>query len=106
MSRLGWLHTVAALVALGSGGVVLMREKGTGRHRQLGWVYAGSMVAQNVTAPAICRLTGRCGAFHAGALFSVATLAAGLLPAVRRRPADGWVEPHYYFMTYSYVGLL
>ena len=40
------------------------------------------------------------------ALFSLATVAAGVIPAVRRRPADTWVEYRYWWMTYSYLGLL
>src|SRR3712207_4566555 len=95
MTLLGPIHTVAALVAVASGAAVLLQPKGTRRHRQLGWTYVVSMVALNVTALSIYRLTGRFGAFHVAALVSVATLAAGLLPAVRRRPPDGWVESHY-----------
>src|SRR3712207_6703621 len=106
MTGIGWLHTLAALIALGAGAAVLLRRKGTRRHRQLGWLYAGSMLTLNVTALSIYRLTGRFGAFHVAALLSLATLAAGLIPALLPRRTEGWVQPHYYFMSYSYVGLL
>ena len=106
MNLLGWFHTLCALVALASGAAVLLRAKGTRRHRQMGWIYVGSMLAVNVTALMIYRLFGGFGPFHAAALLSLATVIAGIIPAVRRQPRDRWLERHYFFMTYSYVGLL
>jgi uncharacterized membrane protein len=106
MSPLGWLHTGCALAALASGAAVLLRRKGTRWHRRLGWVYAGSMVALNATALLIYRLSGTFGPFHVAALLSLATVAVGVLAAVRRQPADRWLVRHYYWMTFSYVGLV
>ena len=106
MSTIGWIHTACAVAALLAGAAVLLRPKGTPTHRRLGWLYVGSMAALNLTALLIYRLTGRFGPFHAAAILSLATVVAGVLAAVRRRPAGRWVERHYYWMTYSYVGLL
>jgi uncharacterized membrane protein len=105
MSPLGWLHTACALAALASGAGVLLRPKGTGAHRRLGWVYVGSMVALNATALLIYRLFGGFGPFHWAALASLATVVAGAWAARRRRPA-AWVARHYWWMTLSYVGLV
>jgi uncharacterized membrane protein len=104
MSTIGWFHFACALVALASGAAVLLRRKGNGAHRRLGWVYAGSMLLLNGTALVIYRLFGGFGPFHVAAVVSLATLAAGMVPAIRRRPAN-WVEHHYWWMTWSYVGL-
>lgn len=104
MSALGWMHTSFALMALVAGAAVVLRRKGTPHHRRLGWVYVGSMLGLNATALLIYRLFGGFGPFHVAALLSLATLAGGLWPALRRRP--GWVVRHYWWMTYSYVGLL
>ena len=106
MSTLGWLHTASALAALASGAAVLLRRKGTRAHRRLGWAYAASMLVLNGTALLIYRLSGGFGPFHVAALMSLGSLVCGVVPAVRRRPAEKWVERHYYWMTYSYVGLL
>jgi hypothetical protein len=64
------------------------------------------MVLLNVTALAIYRLTGAFGPFHVAAILSLASVTAGIIPAVRRKPAATWVERHYWWMTYSYLGLL
>ena|SRR5688500_10568640 len=106
MNALGGFHTLCALAALASGAAVLLRPKGTRGHRQLGWIYVGSMLAVNVTALMIYRLFGGFGPFHVAALLSLATVIAGIIPAVRRRPRDRWLDRHYFFMTYSYLGLL
>lgn len=105
MPLVGPLHLAAALLALVSGAWVLWRPKGTAGHRRVGRVYAGSMLAMNATGLPIYRLTGSFGPFHVAALASLGTLLAGIAPAWRRRPAR-WLERHYFFMAYSYLGLL
>lgn len=104
MNILGWFHMVCALLALGSGAAVLLRRKGTRSHRRLGWIYVASMLALNGTALMIYRLFGGFGPFHAAAVASLVTVVAGIIPAVRRKPAN-WVQHHYAWMTWSYVGL-
>lgn len=104
MSSLGAFHLFVAIVALIAGTVVILRRKGTRVHRRIGWVYAVAMLLLNGSALMIYRLTGSFGPFHVAAIISLVTVAAGVLTAVRRRP--GWIEQHYYWMTYSYVGLL
>jgi uncharacterized membrane protein len=104
MNILGWFHVVCALVALGSGAVVLLRRKGTRSHRRIGWIYVSSMLALNVTALMIYRLFGGLGPFHVAAVVSLLTVIAGIIPAYRQKPAN-WLEHHYAWMTWSYVGL-
>lgn len=106
MRALGPLHLAAACLALASGGWVVLRRKGTAGHRRAGWVYAAAMVALNGTALGIYRLTGGVGPFHLAAFASLVTLAAGMLPALRRPRRPGWLERHYVFMSWSYVGLV
>ena len=106
MNLLGLLHTGSAVAALACGAVVLLQRKGTRVHRRLGWAYVASMVTLNVTALLIYRLFGGLGPFHLAALVSLATLAAGVVAVARRRPAHDWVEHHYWWMAYSYLGLV
>lgn len=106
MTTLGFIHTAFAVIALIMGALVLVLQQGTPRHRRLGWWYVVSMLGLNITALLIYRLTGRFGPFHVAAIASVATVGAGIFAVVRRRPAERWLERHYYWMSYSYVGLL
>lgn len=106
MPSIGLVHFASALVALGAGAVVLARPKGTWSHRKIGWLYVAAMLTLNVTALMIYRLTGVFGPFHIAAVVSLATVTAGIVPVWRRRPAAKWLDQHYFFMAYSYLGLV
>jgi uncharacterized membrane protein len=99
-------HVIAAVAALALGAVVFLNRKGTRLHVQVGIGYVVSMLIMNATALAIYRLSGTVNAFHVGALFSLATLLAGWVPAIRRKPRDRWLRYHFEFMSWSYVGLV
>ena len=105
MDTIGWIHLYSALVALAAGTWVIARPKGTTTHRRVGWLYFASMLTLNVTALMIYRLTKFFGPFHVAALGSLATLVIGIIPAWRRKPAN-WLDHHYFWMGYSYLGLL
>jgi uncharacterized membrane protein len=104
MAAISAIHLLSAIAALASGLAVLLLPKGTRRHRILGRTYFFSMLILNVTALSIFRLFDGFGPFHAAALASLATIVPGVLEARRKRP--GWLQRHYFFMTFSYVGLL
>jgi uncharacterized membrane protein len=105
MPLTGQVHVVSAIVALAAGAWIIWRPKGTATHRRVGWVYAAGMLTLNVTALMIYRLTGTFGPFHIAATVSLVTLIIGLVPAWRRQPAN-WLDHHYFWMAYSYLGLL
>ena len=104
ISSLGAAHAAAALAALAFGLMVLAMPKGTQLHRAIGMGYATAMVAVNVTALSIYRLTGHFGPFHALAMLSLATVIAGVAAAVLR--PRNWLVKHYRMMSFSYLGLL
>lgn len=103
---IGQFHHAAAWLAIASGAMVFLRRKGTTLHRRWGYTYFTAMLALNVSALMIYRLFGGIGVFHVAALVSLATIVAGFVPVVRRRPAGGWLEMHAQFMAWSYVGLI
>jgi uncharacterized membrane protein len=80
---MGFVHIALAVAALASGLAVALLPKGTRRHRLLGRVYVASMLGLNLTALAIYNLFGVFGPFHVAALISLATVAAGWVPALR-----------------------
>lgn len=104
MNAVAAIHIVSAVVALAAGALVFLLPKGTGRHRLVGRVYVVAMLVLNLTALMIFRLFGTFGPFHVAALFSLATVVPAFLTVYLRRP--GWLERHYFLMSFSYVGLL
>ena len=99
-------HVIAASAAILLGLFVFLNRKGTCRHVRIGIGYVVSMVVMNLTALGLYRLTGQFNAFHVAALMSMATVVAGMVPAVRRQPRDRWLRYHFEFMSWSYVGLI
>lgn len=100
------IHTLLGIVALGSGAWNLGTQKGTSRHRLVGWVYAGSMAGLIGTSFFIYELFGGFGPFHALSLVSGGTLALALYAPLRRDEYDNWLEHHYMWIAWSYVGLV
>ena len=95
-----------SLAAILFGGLVVTQQKGTWLHRIIGRLYFLSMALMNVTALLIYDLFGYFGPFHFFALISLATITAGLVPVLRKRPHGNWLFLHAEFMNWSYVGLL
>lgn len=89
-----------------SGGWIFLAPKGGWTHVRAGWWYVGSMACLNGTALALYNLTGGFNTFHALALFSSATVAAGFAQVLGRRRWRRWLWRHYQYMAWSYVGLL
>jgi len=106
MSALGWLHFLLALLAIALGIAVVIRRKGTRRHRLTGRIYLAAMVALNLAAFFIYNDRPGLGPFHYLAMVSLATLAAGF--GVLRVVANtGRARVmHGYFMSWSLAGLL
>lgn len=84
---------------------VLSTKKGTRFHKRLGYTYAVSMLMVNATAFGIYRLMHTFGPFHVAALISLATLIAGLVPAMRKNRKPDWMLHHLSYMYWSVIGL-
>jgi uncharacterized membrane protein len=103
---LSGLHIGTAISALIFGLCVFLTRKGTRLHKQFGYAYFFNMLGLNISALFLYRLTGEFGPFHGAALASLLTLIAGFIPAYLRLPEGRWLELHYEFMNWSYVGLV
>jgi uncharacterized membrane protein len=99
-------HTGCGALALLLGAWVFLTRKGTRAHVRAGWAYVASMACLNGSALGLFHLTGRFNTFHALALFSLATVVAGVVSALGRRRWRKWLWRHYQYMAWSYVGLL
>jgi uncharacterized membrane protein len=101
---IGWLHTLASLIAFGSGAIMLMRPKGTPAHKLRGRIYVLAMVATCLTSFAIYRR----GVFwfpHWSGAAALVLIAAGFAFA-RYTLLRGWMRWHLSCMIASYYVLI
>ncbi|MFD2034260.1 DUF2306 domain-containing protein [Belliella marina] len=101
---IGQIHLLASIAALILGFYVLVSDKGTKRHKQVGYAYVLSMVLVNLTAFMIYRLFGKFGIFHWFAIISIMTIIAGLYPLISKKTKD-YLVYHFNFMYWSVIGL-
>lgn len=116
MSPIGTTHFVASVASVFLGAVVLLQgPKGGRRHRQVGWTYVVAMLTVNATAFMLYGLFGGFGPFHVAAIISLTGIIAGTVAARSARRArlaqqrfrrSNRVEVHFWWMTFSYVGLI
>lgn len=100
----GLIHLIVSIIALITGLIVLLTTKGTKRHKQIGYIYAMSMLLVNLTAFMIYRLFGKFGIFHWFAVLSCLTLLAGMYPVLVKK-SKNFLLLHFNYMYWSVVGL-
>jgi uncharacterized membrane protein len=104
-SFIGLVHTLASVVAMGVGALVLLRPKGGTRHKRHGTIYVIAMCLTNLTALLIYRL-GHFSVFHWMAIGILVFVIAGYIAARLRRPARVWPYFHITGMVLSYYMLI
>lgn len=109
ISLLGWLHTLACIVALPTGLALLAMPKGTPRHRRLGRWYLISMVIGSVTAlglfAPIQGIAPGFNRFHGMAVITLIALGVAYVGA-RRQAKAPWAYAHPAGMIVSYYMLI
>ncbi|MEM1406119.1 MAG: DUF2306 domain-containing protein [Bacteroidota bacterium] len=103
-SLTGQIHFLASCLALITGTYILLATKGSQLHKKIGYVYVASMAVLLITAFMIYRLFGGFGIFHIAAIVSTITLAAGMIPVIRRKNKN-WILLHFAWMYWSVMGL-
>jgi uncharacterized membrane protein len=115
ISAMGWIHTIACLIALAAGGYVLAGRKGTRRHRRIGWWYVMSMLVLNLSILAVYNFDivpgagqgpGRFGIFHWMTLATLLATVLAVIGAVRQRHSRVWAHVHAQAMLFSYYMLV
>ncbi|ARN79487.1 hypothetical protein BST97_13215 [Nonlabens spongiae] len=101
---IGWFHTIAAIIALITGSLVLAKTKGNKLHKIIGYIYAVSMLIVCATAFMIYKVHGRFGILHFFAVISTITLFLGMTPLLIKRKAD-YIVQHLSWMYWSVIGL-
>lgn len=102
----GLVHTTSAFAAMAVGAIIFLRPKRGTFHRSLGYIYCVSMAVVIGTSFAIYRLTGTFNALHGAAIAGCVSVGFGFAHALLRRPRGQWYVWHYYWMSWSFIGLL
>jgi len=100
------IHTVSGFGSLLTGLFVLLNTKGTKRHKLVGKAYVVFMLLLNITAFGIYELFNGFGIFHWAAIVSLLSILGGMVVLINRKNLKFWIIQHYYFMVWSYIGLL
>jgi len=98
-------HTLISVAAMISGGVIFFFTKGTQTHRKIGFTYVLSMALSLITSFFIYNMFDGFGAFHVMSIISILTISIGMYFPLFGRSISGWPIHHYFWMSYSYVGL-
>jgi uncharacterized membrane protein len=112
---IGWIHTMACMIALATGAVQLVARKGTPTHKTIGRWYFFAMLIANVSVFAIYKFDirfapvavgpGIFGLFHWMAVTTLAALLLGLFAASRQKYAV-WAYVHPAAMLFTYYMLV
>lgn len=101
-SWIGWFHFITALIAMLAGLVVVFNTKGTKFHKIIGYIYVICMLSLNLSSFLLVNFGGF-SIFHFFSIVSLISILGGMIPALRR--INNWLIFHYYFMSWSVVGL-
>src|ERR1043166_430080 len=106
LTLIGAIHTVLAATGIVTGSIQLLRAKGGPVHRALGYAFVYAMLIADGAAMLVFQFTGRLNILHIGALANLVCIICAIIPVLRSpRPAN-WKLQHYYWISWSYAGLL
>lgn len=103
-STTGCIHIACAVVALIAGSVVLLSNKGTSRHKQMGLFYVLSMTFLNAATFTAYLQTDKIKISHGFIFLSSFMLMLGLYPVLIRK-GKNYLERHAAFTYWSVVFL-
>lgn len=102
----GAIHTVLAILGIVVGSIQLLRPKGGSIHRALGYAFVYAMLVADGTAMLVFQFTGRFNILHIGAILNLLCIILAIVPVLRSPRPINWKSQHYYWMSWSYVGLV
>lgn len=102
----GAIHTVLAMFGILVGLIQFLRPKRGPTHRARGYAFVYAMLVADGTALLVFQFTGRFNILHAGAVANLVCIILAIVPVLRTPRRWNWKNQHYYWMSWSYVGLL
>lgn len=106
MTASGVAHAMLAMVGIVVGFAQFVRPKGTRVHRALGYAYVYAMLVADGLALLIYQFTGKFNILHIGAIANLTFIMVAIIPVLRTPRPSNWKRLHYYWMGWSYVGLM
>lgn len=106
LTLIGAIHTVLAATGIVTGLIQLLRAKGGPVHRALGYAFVYAMLIADGAAMLVFQFTGRFNILHIGALANLACIILAIVPMLRSPRPVNWKLQHYYWISWSYAGLL
>jgi uncharacterized membrane protein len=102
----GAVHSVLAMGCIAVGLIQLLRPKRGPGHRARGYAFVYAMLVADGTALLVFQFTGKFNILHAGAIVNLLCVIAAVIPVLRTPRPQNWKNLHYYWMSWSYVGLI
>jgi drug/metabolite transporter (DMT)-like permease len=100
------LHLALAMFCIVVGLVQLLRPKRGASHRARGYAFVYAMLVTDGTALLLYRFTGQFNALHVGAIANLICIVMAIVPMLRNPRPKNWKYHHYYWIAWSYVGLM
>ena len=102
----GTLHSVLAMFCVIVGLLQLLRPKRGAGHRARGYAFVYAMLVTDGTALLLYRFTGQFNVLHVGAIANLICIVMAIVPMLRNPRPKNWKYYHYYWIAWSYVGLM
>jgi uncharacterized membrane protein len=102
----GAIHAALALLCIVVGLIQLWRPKRGAGHRARGYLYVYAMIAVDGLALLVYRATGTFNVLHIGAIANFICIVMAIVPMLLNPRPQRWKYLHYYWIAWSYVGLL
>ena len=106
LTLVGAIHSVLAMGCIVIGLIQLVRPKRGSGHRARGYAFVYAILVADGAALLVFQFTGKFNILHAGAIVNLLCVTAAVIPVLRTPRPQNWKNLHYYWMSWSYVGLI
>lgn len=106
LTSAGTLHSVLAMFCILIGLIQLLRPKRGPAHRARGYAFVYAMLVVDGAALSLYLSTGKFNVLHVGAIANLICIVMAVVPMLRNPRPKNWKYHHYYWIAWSYVGLM